>query len=80
MPGEKYRPTHPHRAVRNSQAAKLHSALSLLPHFPDPAVQRTKKGGKNHLRETLGSLGLGDDSVNVQIMVISTETTQTVRQ
>lgn len=42
----------PHRAVRNSQAAKFHSALSLLPHLPDTAewiATGAKKTNKHHL-------------------------------
>lgn len=70
---DKYRPTHPHRAVRNSQAAKLHSALSLLPHFSDSVGQWIKSGVKEkHLREFLSGSGLSDDGVNVWVMVIST--------
>lgn len=35
----------PHRAVRNGQAAKFHSTLSLLPHLPDSA-EWIATGGK----------------------------------
>lgn len=38
----------PHRAVRNSQAAKFHSTLPFLPHLPDSAEEKACRV-KKHL-------------------------------
>lgn len=46
----------PHRAVRNSQAAKFHSTLPFLPHLPDSAEEKACRVKKSVVDGETGRL------------------------